>query len=64
MQTAPRLIYLLRKSIQTDEAAIPVLARTDLPLRFHYRGREINIEATPKGNLIIKESRLAGNSGE
>lgn len=60
----PRTIFLLRKSIQGAEEVIPVLTRTDLPLRFYYKGREINIEASPKGNLIIKESRLAGSSGE
>lgn len=60
----PRTIYLLRKSSQGAEEAIPVLTRTDLPLRFHYKGREINIEATPKGNLVITETRLTGDNGK
>ena len=60
----PRTVYLLRKSNQAAADAIPVLTRTDLPLRFHYKGREINIEATPKGNLTITESRLTGINGE
>lgn len=64
MNKAPRLVYLLRKSRQVEETAVPVLKRDDLPLRFYYKGREINIEATPKGNLIIKESRLTGETGE
>jgi hypothetical protein len=55
----PRAIFLLRKSVQNAEEAIPVLNRADLPLRFHFRGREIEIEVTPKGNLTIRESRLA-----
>lgn len=59
----PRAIYLLRKSIQGTEE-IPVLDRADLPLRFNFKGREINIEATPKGNLTIREARLTGSNGE
>ena len=56
----PRVVYLLRKSHQIAEDAIPVLTKADLPLRFHFKGREINIEVTAKGNLTIAETRLAG----
>lgn len=60
---APKNIYLLRKSRQSTNA-IPVLSRNDLPLRFYFKGREINIEATPKGKLVIREIRLTGTDGE
>jgi hypothetical protein len=59
----PRAIFLLRKSVQGAEG-IPVLDRNDLPLRFYFKGREVSIEATPKGNLTIKEARLTGSNGE
>lgn len=58
MNKAPRLIYLLRKSIQ-DGDSMPVLKRNDFPLRFHFKGDEVSIAVTAKGNLSITKQPLA-----
>lgn len=63
MNRAPKLIYLLRKSVQ-DEASIPVLKRSDLPLRFYFKGSEVTIAATKSGNIEISKQRLAGSHVE
>lgn len=54
MSQGPRNIYLLRKSRQTADP-VPVLGRSDFPLRFHFKGREIQIAVTPKGRLQLSE---------
>lgn len=64
MQKAPKLIYLLRKSVQDDAATIPVLKRSDLPLRFYFKGQEITITATKNGNIEISKQRLTGPNVE
>jgi hypothetical protein len=64
MNKTPKLIYLLRKGSQADAAAIPVLKRDDFPLRFYFKGREINISITKKGNIEVTKHRFAGVSGE
>lgn len=61
MQKAPKLIYLLRKSVQDEAATIPVLKRSDLPLRFFFKGQEITIAATKSGNIEINKQRLTGS---
>lgn len=63
MQKAPKLIYLLRKSVQ-DETSIPVLKRNDLPLRFYFKGCEFTIAATKNGNIEINKTRLFQSSPE
>jgi hypothetical protein len=63
MNKAPKLIYLLRKSIQ-DSAALPVLKRDDFPLRFVFKGQEVTIEVTTKGNIEVSKQRLTGTAGE
>lgn len=60
MQKAPRLIYLLRKSVQSESTAIPVLKRDDFPLRFVFKGQEITLAVTQKGNIEITKQRLTG----
>jgi hypothetical protein len=61
MQKAPKLIYLLRKSRQTeDAAAIPVLKRNDFPLRFYFKGCEVSISVTTNGNIEVTKTRLTG----
>lgn len=62
MQKAPKLIYLLRKSKQSEDTAIPVLKRDDFPLRFYHGGKEIVIEATGRGRLKLHATtiRLTG----
>lgn len=64
MKKAPRLIYLLRKSVQPDSTAIPVLKRDDFPLRFVFKGQEITIAVTQKGNIEISKQRLTGADAE
>jgi hypothetical protein len=64
MQKAPKLIYLLRKSRQDDAAAIPVLKRDDLPLRFYFKGHEVIITATKNGNIEVSKQRLTGTDGK
>jgi hypothetical protein len=64
MKKAPKLIYLLRKSKQAETAAIPVLKRDDFPLCFYFKGQEINITVTPKGNIEVTKQRLTGANGE
>jgi hypothetical protein len=64
MNKAPKLIYLLRKSIQGDSAEIPVLKRDDFPLRFMFKGQEITVAVTPKGNIEVTKQRLTGTDGE
>jgi hypothetical protein len=59
----PRTIYLLRKSSQGAEEAIPVLTRTDLPLRFHFQGKEVEITASNRGRLQIT-TRLTGTTND
>lgn len=60
MTKAPKLIYLLRKSIQADAAAIPVLKRNDFPLCFYFKGQEVNIAVTLNGNIEVTKTRLTG----
>jgi len=60
MKKAPRLIYLLRKSKQAEDAAIPVLRKTDFPLRFYFKGHEVTIAVTQNNNLEVNKTRLAG----
>lgn len=62
MNKKPKLIYLLRKSVQTDTAAIPVLKRDDFPLCFYFKGQEITITVTKKGNIDVKKHRLTGTT--
>jgi len=64
MERAPKLIYLLRKSIQADSATVPVLKRDDFPLRFLFGGEEITVEVTRKGNIQVSKQRLTGTDGE
>lgn len=64
MDKAPKLIYLLRKSIQGDSASVPVLKRDDFPLRFQFKGEEITIEITRKGNIEVNKQRLTGTDGK
>lgn len=64
MHKAPKLVYLLRKSIQTETDAIPVLRHNDFPLRFFFKGQEVSITVTQKGNLEIAKRRLTGTNGE
>jgi len=64
MQKAPKLIYLLRKSVQDEAASIPVLKRNDLPLRFYFKGQEVTIAATKNGNIEVTKQRLAGSHVE
>jgi hypothetical protein len=64
MNKSPKLIYLLRKSIQADPAAIPVLKRDDFPLCFYFKGQEINIAVTQKGNIEVTKQRLTGAGGK
>lgn len=59
MQKAPKLIYILRKSKQ-DEGSVPVLKRDDFPLRFYFKGMEVNVAVTTKGNIEITKHRLTG----
>lgn len=54
MNQAPRNIYLLRKSKQVPEI-VPVLDKNDFPLRFHFKGREIQVAVTQKGKLQLSE---------
>ena len=64
MKKAPKLIYLLRKSIQSDSTTIPVLKRDDFPLRFVFKGQEITVAVTQKGNIEITKQRLTGAHAE
>jgi hypothetical protein len=64
MNKAPKLLYLLRKSRQVEETAIPVLKRDDFPLRFYFKGNEVSIVVTPKGNIEVTKTRLTGADGK
>jgi len=64
MHKAPKLIYLLRKSKQAEDAAIPVLKRNDFPLRFYFKGHEVSIAVTANGNIEVTKTRLAGANVE
>jgi len=63
MQKAPKLIYLLRKSSQA-ETSVPVLKRDDFPLRFYFKGMEVNIAVTKSGNIEVNKQRLTGSHVE
>ena len=64
MNKAPRLVYLLRKSKQTEEQSIPVMHKNDFPLRFYFKGHEVCIDITTKGNIEVTKSRLTGAEGK
>lgn len=60
MHKAPKLIYLLRKSKQSEDTAVPVLKRDDFPLCFYFKGHEVNIAVTTNGNINVTKTRLTG----
>lgn len=64
MDKAPKLIYLLRKSTQAEGATVPVLNKNDFPLRFCFKGQEVVVNITQKGNIEITKHRLAGTDGK
>jgi hypothetical protein len=55
------LLYHLRKSHQ-DQTSIPILRKNDFPLRFYFKGKEVNVTVTKKGHLEIKYVKSDINS--